>query len=522
MGDERRVVLLERGLQLVERRRVRRPRRRPRRTTGAAAPGGAAPRPAGPPPSAEPAARPAAGAARSGRAATCSSAGGRTGATRPTSARARSDHSKTRPGRRARRRARARGRPGHGRGRPACSAGRGCRTRTARRAGRPGRPARGRRAWRPSPRARASSARTSRQSSRVVDRVRQVDRAPGAAASARRRGRPAHGDPGTLQLAGRWRPARVPWACSSADQAVHPVEQRRGSVPPAGISATSAAASARSRSAGLAWPRNRRADRRATTRALAGSSRSSVQARVSSHSAWKVRSRREPYAGRGRVERPGGLARPAGRGQDLGAVLLDGGAVRPPRAGQHLARLVDHLERPDEVTAQQPGVAEVVLGLGPLHVAPVRANSSRARRSPPPPRHVAPLEVDVAAVEEDETGLPVVRRAAAQGPAETSDRSLGARRSASGAVPAVASLVLSRAQGPARAVRCTGPDPSRCVPGLGLGVRQGQVDARGQVGVIGVGTGLLEEATGLREPAVVGVRGIGTSSPLGFVILLPR
>ena len=64
--------------------------------------------------------------------------------------------------------------------------------------------------------------------------------------------------------------------------------------PPAEISATVAAASARRAGTGLSWLRKCRAARRATTRARAGSSRSNVQASVSSHSAWKVRSRREP------------------------------------------------------------------------------------------------------------------------------------------------------------------------------------------------------------------------------------
>ena len=145
-----------------------------------------------------------------------------------------------------------------------------------------------------------------------------------------------------------------------------------------------------------------------------------------------------------------------------------------------------------------------MLGLGPLQRLPgpgelvARRGEVRHRL-----RHVAPLEVDVAAVEEDQTGLRVVRGQQVQGLAERSDRSLGvaaAHQEQSQLGPdqpsRLATQVLREQSG-------APGDPCRCVPGLGLGVRQGEVDARGQVGVVGRRTGALEQSDRPSEGAAV-------------------
>ena len=209
------------------------------------------------------------------------------------------------------------------------------------------------RARRPSPRAWASSARTSRHSS--------------ASATGARSRRPAAGDPGggvvelaageldpgRLQLERRPRRARGRGRAGPPTRASARPQQRRGLRRLRDLGDRRPRRRRAGRGTGLAWARKRRAARRATTRARAGSSRSRVQARVSSHSAWKVRSRREPYAVAAASSAADGLAGPAGRGQDLGAVLLDGGAVGGRELGrEHRRRLLDHLQRSDQVAGR--------------------------------------------------------------------------------------------------------------------------------------------------------------------------
>ncbi len=223
---------------------------------------------------------------------TCASAGGRTGATRPTRARARSDHSKTSAGSPS---SSASTRPRVARSRP-------CPTRVLWRSRLPNEdcqvcrslsPARTCcRALRPSPRARARSARTSRHSSRVVTGERAPTRTQRSRvrASARSPRATLTRAPCSSRTVASWvRPCRRSSATSESARS-----STERAVAPAEISATRAAESARTAHTGLACPRKWRAARRATTRARTGSSRSNVQARVSSHSAWKVRSRREP------------------------------------------------------------------------------------------------------------------------------------------------------------------------------------------------------------------------------------
>ncbi len=158
-----------------------------------------------------------------------------------------------RPGRdrRARRRARA---PALARSRP-CPTRVLCRSRLPNedcQACRSARPARTwSRACRPSPRARASSARTSRHSSRVVtgeDTSTRTRAQPGAGVVELAAG---HADPGALELEDGRVVARARWPGAAADTLSTRASSDRVR-PPAAISATSAAASAPSSRAGLA------------------------------------------------------------------------------------------------------------------------------------------------------------------------------------------------------------------------------------------------------------------------------
>jgi hypothetical protein len=117
--------------------------------------------------------------------------------------------------------------------------------------------------------------------------------------------------------------------------------------------------------------------------------------------------------------------------------------------------------------------------------------------------HVAPLEVDVAAVQEHQAGLRVVLGQQLQGLVKCGDRSLG-----------VAAAHQEQSQlGPDQASRLGGEisvkesgapgDPRRSVTGLRLGVRQGEVDAGGQVGIVGGSTGSVEQSDRPSEGAAV-------------------
>jgi hypothetical protein len=117
--------------------------------------------------------------------------------------------------------------------------------------------------------------------------------------------------------------------------------------------------------------------------------------------------------------------------------------------------------------------------------------------------HVSPLEMDVAAVEEHETGLRVVRRQQVQRLAERGDRSLGVA-SAHQEQSELGADQPSRLGGEVLREQSGAPgDPRRRVPGLGLGVRQGQVDARDQVGVVGRRPGAVEQSDRPSEGAAV-------------------
>ncbi len=112
----------------------------------------------------------------------------------------------------------------------------------------------------------ASSARTSRHSSRVVTgRTTSTRTVPSRSGVLEVPSGDA--DPGALELE-HGRVVGQPVRVQSGGEGVHAAQRASSSAPPAAISATTAAASASSSRAGLAWPRNRRAARRATTRAL--------------------------------------------------------------------------------------------------------------------------------------------------------------------------------------------------------------------------------------------------------------
>ena len=75
-----------------------------------------------------------------------------------------------------------------------------------------------------------------------------------------------------------------------------------------------------------------------------------MQASVSSHWAWKMRSRRAPYAAAADSRATIASPAPTGRGQHLGPVLLADRAARPADSGAStVAGGVHRLEGADEV-----------------------------------------------------------------------------------------------------------------------------------------------------------------------------
>ena len=134
---------------------------------------------------------------------------------------------------------------------------------------------------------------------------------------------------------------------------------------PSAISATVATESARSAWTSLPCERNRRAARRATSRARDVSSRSSVRDSVSSHSAWKFRRPWSPYADAAASRARMASVGPARSGQHLGPVAVAYRAAHRRQRCQDRARGVHRLQGADEIAGEEPGVPEVVLGAGP-------------------------------------------------------------------------------------------------------------------------------------------------------------
>ena len=83
---------------------------------------------------------------------------------------------------------------------------------------------------------------------------------------------------------------------------------------------------------------------------------------------------------RGVLQRHDRLAGPAGGGEHLGAVLLADGSAHRRQGREHRAGGVHRLQGADEVAGEQAGIAEVVLGAGPT------LGRVLVRAAAPPPR----------------------------------------------------------------------------------------------------------------------------------------
>ena len=257
--------------------------------------------------------------------ATCSSAGGRTGETRPTRARARSDHSKTSAGSPW---ARASARPCRARLRPWPTRVL-CRSRLPKddcHACRSSSPARTwSRACRPSPLASASSARTSRQSSlrghrRAGTEAHSVQAGLGVLEVS-----PHHADPGPLQLDDGGVVLQAT-ASQVGDQGVDPVEQRCGVAAGGDLcDERSSVRQQRAPGAGLPAEAPGRASRDHARAAGVLTQHRPREGQLALGLEGAQASR--PVRVRGRSQCLDRLAGSAGSGEDLGTILLDGGAV---------------------------------------------------------------------------------------------------------------------------------------------------------------------------------------------------
>ena len=242
-------------------------------------------------------------------------------------------------------------------------------------------------------------------------------------------------------------------------------------------------------------------------RARLGSSRRRVRARLSSHSAWKVRSLLSPYAAAA-FSRAVTASRPRPAAVGLGAVLFTDRARDRGQRRQHLAGGVHHLKSADQVTGEQPRVPEVVLRAGdPLGVLGGAEDVQRTGQVGNGLLRGAALEVQVAAVEQRP---PQVFGCALQ---QVDGLGEVVECRGRGADALVKKGTLRPDEAPSLAVEITPPQQFPApgqgrvgVAGLGLDEGGGQLDPGAQVRVVGLLACLDEQRRGPVEVAGVDTR----------------